>query len=74
MRSKVFQSGNSLALRLPKALGIAKDCEFDIKQINEIIILTPINTNWDNLFFAIDSFKGEIKRKELELQDREWQK
>lgn len=74
MKAKVFKSGNSLAIRLPKAFNLTKDCELDIKQINNSIVLTPANSNWDSLFSAIDSFKGEIKRDELILQDREWQK
>lgn len=74
MKAKVFQSGNSLAIRLPKALNLAKDCELEIRQVNQSIILTPSNTSWENLFFAVDSFCGEIKKEQPPIQDREWQK
>ena len=36
MKAKVFKSGNSLAIRLPKALNLTKDCEFNIKQITTL--------------------------------------
>lgn len=73
MKTKVFQSGNSLAIRIPKSFNVTKDCEFDIKQDDKCIILTPIAC-WQNLFNGIDSFKGEIKRDDLSVQVREWQK
>ncbi|EQM94741.1 MULTISPECIES: hypothetical protein [Helicobacter] len=45
MKAKVFKSGNSLAIRLPKALNLTKDCEFNIKQINNNIVSTPEGRN-----------------------------
>lgn len=74
MLAKVFQSGNSLAIRLPKSLNIGKGSEFDIKQVDKSIILTPTHKKWDSLFSAIDSFRGEIQRGEAHLEEREWQK
>lgn len=72
MLAKVFQSGNSLAIRLPKSLNIGKGSEFDIKQVDTSIILTPANKKWDSLFSAIDSFRGEIQREEAHLQIQNW--
>ncbi len=65
MKAKMFKNANSLVIRLRKTLKLTKDYELNIKQTN---------SNWDSLFSAVDSFKGEIKRHELMLQDREWQK
>lgn len=74
MTAKVFQSGNSLAIRLPKSLNLSKDCEFDIAKINNSIVLTPTAQKWENLFNAVESFKGELKREQPQAQEREWQK
>lgn len=72
MTAKVFQSGNSLALRLPKSLNLSKDCQFDIAKINNSLVLTPAAQKWENLFSAVESFKGDIARKQPQAQEREW--
>ena len=73
MTTKVFQTGNSLAVRLPKALNVVKNCEFSIRLVDKNIILTPINSSWNSTLDAIDNFKGEIKREDLSAQNREWE-
>ncbi|CAB9545181.1 hypothetical protein BROOK1789C_2230, partial [Bathymodiolus brooksi thiotrophic gill symbiont] len=40
MLAKVFQSGNSQAVRLPKAMRFDVD-EVEIKKVGESIVLTP---------------------------------
>ncbi|STO96204.1 antitoxin [Helicobacter canis] len=74
MTAKVFQSGNSLAIRLPKSLNLSKDCAFEIAKINESIVLTPSDKKWENLFSAVESFQGKLERTQESAQEREWQK
>ncbi len=50
-RVKVFKSGNSLAVRLPKALGVAAGAEFDLtKAENGTILIEPVIP--ENIAFA----------------------
>lgn len=74
MTAKIFQSGNSLAIRLPKSLNLSKDCAFEIAKINESIVLTPSDKKWENLFSAVESFQGKLERTQERAQEREWQK
>jgi antitoxin VapB len=39
--SKTFKSGNSVALRLPRALGIAADVEMRIEKEGEVLVVRP---------------------------------
>ena len=42
MRGKVFKSGNSLALRLPKALGVQEGVEMTVREEQGRYILEPV--------------------------------
>lgn len=42
VESKTFKSGNSVAVRLPKSLGIAANVEMRIEKRDGGLILTPI--------------------------------
>lgn len=39
VNSKTFKSGNSVALRLPRALGIAADVEMQIERSGDVLIV-----------------------------------
>jgi antitoxin VapB len=39
--SKTFKSGNSVALRLPRALGIGADVEMRIEKEGDILVVRP---------------------------------
>lgn len=39
--TKTFKSGNSVAVRLPKELGIAKDTELEIERTGDTVTLRP---------------------------------
>ena len=43
-RAKAFKSGNSVALRLPKALGIAEGTELMVRQHDGGLTVTPFET------------------------------
>ena len=40
--SKTFKSGNSVALRLPRALGIAADVEMRIEKEGDALVVRPV--------------------------------
>lgn len=41
-RAKVFKSGNSLALRLPKALGLEEGAEMVVREVQQGYSLEPV--------------------------------
>lgn len=64
MRTRVFQSGNSQAVRIPKELQFEHlDIEYEIKREGDRIIIQPIGeplTNAMDLFAAFsDDFMSE---------------
>ncbi len=66
---KVFKSGNSQAVRIPKNCSVS-DEELYIQKIGNTIILTPINDIWKNFEnFSDDLF--EDGRQQPERQKRE---
>lgn len=41
-RGKVFKSGNSLALRLPKALGLEEGTEMVLREVRQGYVIEPV--------------------------------
>lgn len=58
-RLKVFKSGNSLALRLPKSLNLDNVKEFILKSFdNNEVVLTPVKDDeWSGLFRTLNELK-----------------
>ena len=58
-RLKVFKSGNSLALRLPKSLNLHNVKEFILKSFdNNDVVLTPVKDDeWSGLFKTLNELK-----------------
>ncbi len=72
MITKVFQSGNSQAIRIPKELQL-KDDEVEIIKRGEELIIRPLKAqNASILFDLLSSFEGEIKRPEIKFQERDF--
>ena len=72
---KVFQSGNSQAIRLPKEFRTDKK-EFNIKQVGESYILYPVDDPWYPLRQVIGTFSEDfMKNREqpsiLDIPERE---
>ncbi|CAC9533779.1 hypothetical protein [uncultured Gammaproteobacteria bacterium] len=59
MLAKVFQSGNSQAVRLPKAMRFDVD-EVEIKKVGESIVLTPKKVDWQMMSDALDQFSDDF--------------
>jgi antitoxin VapB len=79
VNSKTFRSGNSIALRLPRALGIAADIEMRIEQEGEALVVRPARSpaaekaKLRRLIEALDALPapGEIaKREPIEFPER----
>ena len=62
--TKVFQSGNSQAIRIPKEMRTDKS-EFCITKVGEAFVILPVDDPWLALKMTIGTFPGDF------LSDRE---
>ena len=71
--TKVFTSGNSQAVRIPKEFHIDFS-ELCIKKIGSSIILPPKESNWENLERSLSEFSDGFMiegRSQPAMQERE---
>ncbi|EEV21424.1 AbrB/MazE/SpoVT family DNA-binding domain-containing protein [Treponema vincentii] len=71
--AKVFMSGNSQAVRIPKEFHIDHS-ELSIKKIGTTIILYPQNNHWENLKKSLSEFSDDFMsdgRNQPSLPERE---
>ena len=71
--AKLFQNGNSQAVRLPKAFRIPGN-EVKIFKNGHQVILEPIETNWNSLFESLNEFPEDFMedgRNQPPMQKRE---
>jgi antitoxin VapB len=59
IRAKTFKSGNSVALRLPKALGIKEGVEMKVREEQGRYVVEPVDAPKRKL--DVDSFWGKAK-------------
>jgi antitoxin VapB len=71
-QAKLFQNGQSQAVRLPKEFRFEGD-RVAIKRVGKAVVLFPYNERWDTLFDAIFQFSPDFmtERKQLPLELRE---
>lgn len=72
--AKVFKSGNSQAVRLPKEFR-TDHSEFNIRKVGDSIILTPVDDPWALFDEALEEFSKEgfkMERNQPEMQKREF--
>jgi antitoxin VapB len=72
-RAKLFQNGNSQAVRLPKEFRIAGN-EVKIFKKGQQVILEPIVPTWDSLFESLREFPEDFMnegRNQPGMQKRE---
>lgn len=69
--AKLFQNGQSQAVRLPKEYRFEGD-SVAIRRIGEAVILQP-KKSWDTLFDALDQFSPDFmeERSQPEIQERD---
>jgi len=73
LSSKVFTSGNSQAIRLPKEYQV-EDKELFIQKIGNTIILFPKKNPWEAFEKSLSEFSDDFMangRKQPEIQKRE---
>lgn len=59
--AKLFQSGRSQAVRLPKAYRF-EGSEVFVKRIGSAVVLLPEHRTWDLLFEAAEEFSADFMR------------
>ena len=69
--AKIFQTGRSQAVRLPKAYRFEGSQVF-VKRVGRAVVLMPDENSWDLLFDACDAFSEDFlrERREPERQQR----
>jgi antitoxin VapB len=70
--AKLFQNGQSQAVRLPKEFRFEDDHVY-VKKSGNIVILIPAKESWDTLFESLDKFSPDFmsERKQPKTQKRE---
>ncbi len=72
IRAKTFKSGNSVALRLPKALGIKEGVEMKVREEQGRYVVEPVGKPKKlDLTGIYGSVKG-IKRLPFDEVERDW--
>ena len=70
--AKVFKSGNSQAVRIPKEFHLDDD-EVEIRRKGDSLILRPKKRSWAALFESLDKFTDDFMaegRRQLPVQKR----
>ncbi len=70
--AKIFQNGQSQAIRLPKAYRFDGSQVF-VKRIGNAVVLLPEQHSWQTLFDSLDQFSADFmdEREQPALQERE---
>lgn len=70
--AKIFQNGQSQAVRLPKEFRFQGNHVF-IKKEGDTVILIQQKKSWDMLFNSLDKFSDDfmVTREQLEIEKRE---
>ncbi|MFQ5611181.1 MAG: antitoxin [Anaerolineae bacterium] len=70
--ARLFQNGQSQAVRLPKEFRFTGDKVF-IKKVGNAVILIPYQDSWQSLFQSLDQFSDDFMeiREQPARQERE---
>jgi antitoxin VapB len=70
--AKIFQNGQSQAVRLPKEFRF-KDDHVYVKKSGNVVILIPAKDSWESLFDSLNKFSDDFMtdRKQPKVQTRE---
>jgi len=70
--AKLFQNGQSQAVRLPKEFRFEDDHVF-VKKSGNVVVLIPIKNSWETLIQSLDKFSDDfmVERKQPKQQKRE---
>ena len=72
-KAKLFMTGRSQAVRLPKALRFEGD-EVIAKRFGGGVLLLPVDAPWRVMIEALEEFEPgfEVSREQPGQQDRDW--
>ena len=70
--AKIFQNGQSQAVRLPKEFRFQDDHVY-VKKSGNIVMLIPVQDAWESLFESLGKFSDDYmtERKQPKVQKRE---
>lgn len=70
--AKLFQNGQSQAVRLPKEFRFEDDHVF-VKKTGNAVVLIPAENSWETLIHSLDKFSDDFmsERKQPKAQKRE---
>ncbi len=70
--AKLFQNGQSQAVRLPKEFRFNDDHVF-VKKEGNVVMLIPVKGSWQSMFNSLDKFSDDFmtERKQPKTQKRE---
>ncbi len=70
--AKLFQNGQSQAVRLPKKYRFEGD-KVIIKRVGNAVVLLPYEDSWSTLFDSLEQFSDDLmaERQQPELQERD---
>jgi len=70
--AKLFQNGQSQAVRLPKEFRFEDDHVF-VKKSGNVVVLIPTMNSWDILIHSLNKFSDDfmVERKQPKIQKRE---
>jgi len=71
VRSKTFKSGNSVALRLPKALGIAEGVEMRVREEQGRYVIEPVEPERKRIDLSFLKGRKTAGLRLLTAKDRE---
>ncbi|WP_008308072.1 antitoxin [Leptolyngbya sp. PCC 6406] len=75
MRTRVFQSGNSQAVRIPKEMQFERlDVEYEIERQGDVLIIRPVGAPLVNVLERFAAFSADFMaegRPDPGMQDRE---
>ena len=71
VRSKTFKSGNSVALRLPKVLGIPEGVEMRVREEHGRYVVEPVTPERKKIDLSFLKKHGSLGLKLLKPEDRD---
>jgi antitoxin VapB len=67
--AKIFQNGQSQAVRLPREFRFSGDCVF-IKKVGQTVILLPYHAPWQTLIDSLDGFSDDFMSERSQPPDQ----
>lgn len=73
MTAKIFETGRSQAVRLPKEYRFSEK-EVLVNKIGDIVMLMPKDSEWSDFMQSLNMFSGDFMengREDLQMQERD---